>query len=487
MCHHARRTCPHSGLLPAMLTSLTLALACALAACSGGGGDGGGPTDPGGPKQPPTPNPPAPTVASITVTLDATKIEVGQVATPTAVARDAQGQTVSTTFTWSSSDSDVATLGTGAKATGMVAGTTTITATSGGISGSAALQVDPRNLDAMIETVRAARGLPAMAGAIVSSKGLIGIGVAGNRRIGGPPVTRSDRWHIGSNLKGITATLAALAVSRGEIDWTTTIEQAFPEHAATMRAEYRSITLEDLLAQRTGITANPPGTAYAGTTARQQREAAIAWALRNPPEGPRGGYIYSNLNFVIAGAMLERALDGTYEELLGTELGQPLGVTTLRWGPTTGAGQSDQPVGHHRQGGTWVACEACDNPPGLSAAGRANMSMGDWARFIQQMLAADAGRSSLITQPNQRRVFTDHTPIGPGDGYGLGWIMTTRPWGPGRVATHEGSNTLNHSVAWLGFGNDVALLAATNASDSTTGGALDDLIGRMLTLWSSGR
>lgn len=111
------------------------------------------------------------------------------------------------------------------------------------------------------------------------------------------------------------------------------------------------------------------------------------------------------------------------------------------------------------------------------------MSMGDWAKFIHQMLATDAGRSTLITQANQRNVFTGHTPMdGPGDMYGLGWITTTRPWANGRTATHVGSNNLNHSVAWLAFGTDVAFLVATNAHDDNTSAALDDLIGPMLTL-----
>ncbi len=313
--------------------------------------------------------------------------------------------------------------------------------------------------------------------------------MAGTRRAtGGPAVTRADKWHIGSNLKGITATLAALAVSRGDIKWTQTIAEAFPEHAATMKDQYRNVTLEDLLANRGGIRNDPSGSAWDGTTARQQRESLVRWALHSDPIGPVGSYHYSNVGFAMAGAMLERAMKGNYEELLASELGKPLGVTSLGWGAPAAPGASDQPVGHSRQGGAWVACEGCDNPPGLSAAGRSHMSIGDWARFIQQMMAADAGRSTLITQANQRNVFTGHTPMaGQGDMYGMGWIITSRPWAGGRTATHEGSNNLNHSVAWLGFGADVAFLAATNAADATTGAALDDLVGRMLTLHMNGK
>ena len=461
--------------------TLGLALALLATACSGGSD-----APPTGPENPGRPDG---AVASVTVTLPSPAITVGGSVTPQAVARNAAGETVPATFTWTSSNADVASV-TAGRATGVTAGAVNLVATVGSVSGSAALRVDPRNLDAMAEAVRAQYGLPALSGAIVSSKGLIGIGVAGTRRAtGGPAVTRDDRWHIGSNLKAITAALAAVAVGRGDIQWTTTVAEAFPEHAASMRAEYRAVTLQDLLANRGGIRNDPPASAYAGTTARQQRESLVNWALRQPPAVARGTYHYSNTGFAMAGAMVERAMGGTYEALLDEHLGKPLGVTTLGWGAAAAAGQSNQPVGHFRQGTGWAACEACDNPPGLSAAGRAHMSMPDWARITQAMLAADAGRFAAIKQDDARRMHTGHTVIpNSSDMYGLGWQVTTRPWG-GRTVYHTGSNTTNHSVAWLGLDTGLAFLAATNAADfvgGSTGRALDEMVVKMLTLQQGG-
>jgi D-alanyl-D-alanine carboxypeptidase len=346
-------------------------------------------------------------------------------------------------------------------------------------------------IGALVDSVRAAHGLPAMAGAIVGRDGVIAMGVAGTRRAaGGPAVTLEDRWHLGSNLKAITAALAAVAVGRGRIAWTTTVADAFPELDDRMRDAYRAITLEDLLANRGRIRNDPPAGAYAGATARAQRESLVAWALGAEPIGPYGQYHYSNPGFVMAGAMVERALDGSYEDLLHTELAAPLGVTGLGWGAPAAAGASDQPVGHRRQAGAWVACEGCDNPPGLSAAGRAHMTLSDWARFAREFLRADAGTSTLIDATGGRRLFTGITPMpGSTDSYALGWVMTTRPWG-GRTAAHSGSNTTHHSVAWLGLDTGIAFLAATNAADLSAGGtavALDGLTVAMLRLYLSTR
>lgn len=461
------------------LRTLTTAAALAFSAATAcSGSDGGGPTGPAG------------AVATVDVTLADAAITVGGSTVPQAVAKDAEGRAVQATFTWTSSNTDIATVDADGRARGMTAGTATVTATASGIAGSADLQVLPRNLDAMAEAVRSATGLPAMAGAIVSSRGLIGIGVAGTRRAsGGPAVTLDDKWHLGSNLKAITSALAAIAVDRGDIDWTTTIEQSFPELDGVMLDVYRDVTLESLLSHGGGIRNDPPGAAYAGTTAREQRESLVEWAVSSQPIGPVGSYYYSNTGYVIAGAMIERAMNGTYEELLATHLTGPLGVTGLGWGAAAGAGQSNEPVGHYLQGGAWVACEACDNPPGLSAAGRAHMRMGDWASIIQELLTADAGTSTMITPESGRKLFTGHTPLPPStNSYGLGWVITNRTWANGRTATHDGSNTTNHSVAWLGLEPGIAFIAATNAADltgGTTGDALDALIGQMLGLWQS--
>ncbi len=449
-----------------------------------GGGDGS--TTPTAP--PPPPPPPAPVIASVTVTLPAGGLEVGQAATPQAEARAADGTVIQTSFTWSSTVPAVATVSPAGEVRGRTAGTTAIRATAGGVTGSADLSVDPMDLAAFVAEVRAARGLPAMGGAIVTRDGLVGIGVAGERRFGaGPAVTLDDRWHIGSNLKAITGALAAVAVSRGSLSWDRTVAEAFPELDAVMRDEYRDVTLRDLLANRGQIRNDPPGGTYAGPTARAQREAMVAWALQAPPIGPLGGYHYSNPGFVIAGAMIERALGGDFEELLASEFMHPMDARSLGWGPTTGVGGMDQPVGHRpAAGGGWTPCEACDNPPGLSAAGRAHMSLGDWARVVQEFLKADHGSSPLIQASHGRTLFTGITPMAnPENHYALGWIMTTRSWG-GRTATHSGSNVSNHSVAWLGLDTGVAFLALTNSADgNATLSAMDDVVSGLLARWQA--
>ena len=92
-----RRSALSRGVLAALASQLI------LVACGGGGGDDGGITNP------PPPPPPA-GVASVTVTLSSSTINVTQTSQATAVLRDAQSNVLSgRTVAWTSSNTAVAT------------------------------------------------------------------------------------------------------------------------------------------------------------------------------------------------------------------------------------------------------------------------------------------------------------------------------------------------------------------------------------------
>lgn len=431
---------------------------------------------------PPT-APPPPAATAIALSPVTAIVAVGE--SFTARARALAGTaTVTAPFEWSSSNPQVAGVSGSGVVTATGNGVATITVRTGTISAVLAVRVEPPGLARAVDSIRRAFDLPAMGGAIVTREGTEALAVTGTRRAGGgPPVTEGDKWHIGSNLKAITSALAAIAVDRGKLTWKTTVADLFPDIGPSIRPEYRTVTLEDLLSHRGGIRNDPPVGAFEGTTADSQRTSLVRWALAAPPVGAYGFFNYSNLGYVIAAVMIERAWHGVYEDLLQAELLQPLGVTGLGWGPQAAAGLSDQPVAHSLRGGTWVPCEGCDNPPGLSAAGRAHLPLGDWARIIREFLLADAGQSTLISPVSGKDLFTARVPVTDTDQYGLGWVLLSRQWAGGRAAAHEGTNTVNHSVAWLGFGSNVALIAVTNAGDlvtGVTGQALDALVGRMI-------
>ena len=90
----------------------------------------------------PMASPPVPTATDVVVSPAETRLEAfGATVRLSAVVRDQNGQVMTVAVTWTRSDAAVATVGTDGLVTAVGNGTTTITATAGGASGSAAVTV----------------------------------------------------------------------------------------------------------------------------------------------------------------------------------------------------------------------------------------------------------------------------------------------------------------------------------------------------------
>lgn len=123
-----RKQAPHSFVRIATVASL-IAFAFLLQACGGGGSSSSTSS----------------TVASVAVTPTSSSVSVNGQQTFTANALDSNGQAVAgQTFTWTSSNTAVATITSAGVATGLKAGSSQITASAGGVTSTAAtLTVNP--------------------------------------------------------------------------------------------------------------------------------------------------------------------------------------------------------------------------------------------------------------------------------------------------------------------------------------------------------
>ena len=102
------------------------------------------------------------------------------------------------------------------------------------------------------ELWRAKIGTPGLAAGVVAN-GLLYTGVAGKRVATGSALAAStDFWHIGSSSKTMTASLAGGLVARNLTRRNLTIGEAFSDFT-DIEPEYRAVTLEELLAHRSGL------------------------------------------------------------------------------------------------------------------------------------------------------------------------------------------------------------------------------------------
>lgn len=79
-------------------------------------------------------------------------------------------------------------------------------------------------LSDLLEPIRAQYQLPALGAAIVKDGKIVAQGAVGVRVLGMDiPVTQEDRFHLGSDGKAMTATLAGMLIDEGKLRWDSTI------------------------------------------------------------------------------------------------------------------------------------------------------------------------------------------------------------------------------------------------------------------------
>lgn len=349
----------------------------------------------------------------------------------------------------------------------------------------------PLTFAALLDSIRREDQLPALGAAIITSDSVLRLEAVGVRRFGGTTsVTRDDRWHLGSVLKHQVSALVARLVAEGALSWSATMSDYFPELVPTMRSEYRTRTLRDLLSHSAGL----PRDYTTGVTAtgRVARESAAQWALQAPPAATPGTYAYSNVGYMVAGAIIERTLNRDFEQVIAERLWAPLGMTTAGFGQAGTPGLDDQPLGHRLAGGaTPTIFDAghpnADNPPEYSPAGRAHMSLRDWARFTAALLSAERGRDTPVLSSGAWRALTaGHVANGSGS-YGYGLVVADRSWASGRALFHNGTNTRHYALVGIAPGQDFAILIASNQWSQTMDVTMDRIFGRLANFHLTGR
>jgi len=334
----------------------------------------------------------------------------------------------------------------------------------------------------LLEPIRQKHGLPAMGGAILTGRGLAAMGVVGVRKTGTDiPATTADAWHLGSDTKAMTAAMIGALVERGRMAWDMTIGDVFPDIAATMPEPLRTVTVRHLLSHRSGLPANIfwgllPKT---GTT-REQRLAVIAMlpSVKLVDE-PGAKFLYSNLGYVVAGAMAEKTADASWEDLMKELLFKPLGITSVGFGGLGTPGIIDQPWPHKPDGKPEASNGPDqDNPAVLGPAGTVHCTLEDWAGFVADQLRGTRGEKALLKAETYKELQT--APFG--GTYVLGWLVTQREWGGGTVLTHNGSNSMNLATVWMAPLLDCAVLVVTNQGGPDAAKACDEAAGALIKL-----
>ena len=330
-------------------------------------------------------------------------------------------------------------------------------------AGSAEEDNAPVNVDAILQSILGrARERFGLAAAVLRGERIIAQGVAGVRKRGSAErITLEDRFLLGSCTKAMTATLVALLVEEGKLNWTTTLGEVFARTAKPMDPAWDKVTLRQVLTHRAGLRLEPDGLgglnelvrpprARPGTLPQQRLEAARQALSRPPGFPPDTKYWYSNVGYVLAGAVLEQLTGRAWEELMRERLFQPLGIRTGGFGPlpkTFGTDGTEQAWGHSPFLGKPLdpRSPAAELPLFVGPAGMAHMTVTDWAKFIAFHLRGDPANPHCQAALLKRDTFAELHAVTPTTPYSMGWVMR----GITRLATGDAGPAVAYRAGWF--------------------------------------
>jgi CubicO group peptidase (beta-lactamase class C family) len=280
--------------------------------------------------------------------------------------------------------------------------------------------------DSIVRAYFAAKGPPGLSVAISRGDETLyerayGISDTETKRLATP----GTLYKIGSVSKQFTAVLVLRQVERGKIALTDSIGRYLTKG---LRPEWRSATIEQLLNHTAGLPAdlNRQGPSESEVTA----DTMIAWAARDTMIAPPGKrFAYSNVGYLLLGALVEKLYAKPYGEVIHDEIALPLGLRSLRWctdprtDSTVAKGHISQGAGKH---------EPSDYAhPSKSLGGGALCSTGAdlsaWNRALHGGRVLSAASYALMI-----------TPRAPSTRYGFGLYVQPTPWGA-KVIAHAGA------------------------------------------------
>lgn len=320
------------------------------------------------------------------------------------------------------------------------------------------------NIAPAIERFRRDTDAPAVLAATIDRDGGFEVEAVGIRRRDEPStvVSIDDQVHIGSCGKAMTSALYARLVEAGLAEWGVPLGSLFND-LSDVDPTWRDVTIDDLLQCRAGIAPNPPITQMrrlheATEPMAEQRTAAAQTVLSNAANNP-GTFVYSNLSYVVAGAVIDRIAGVPFEEAMRSYVTEPLDMESFGYGaPSEMAGHrptfSLGPVVIGKGNVIGAEHKYPDNPALLTPAGRYHLTLHDWARFITVILRNGDG---FLTSDSIERLTT--MPTSGSDGFAMGWADAQHSGGS---IAMQGSNTLWSATVFIDEHMTIASLVAVN-------------------------
>ncbi len=330
---------------------------------------------------------------------------------------------------------------------------------------------------AAADSIRIIRGVPGMAYAVFTMDSLLEEEVIGYRVFKlKDTIDSNDRFYLGTNTAAFTAYIAAHLVEAGKIKWTTPLLKIFPEFKKKAFPVYQSITLEDLLSCRTRFQPfmTPDDWTHIPRSAGNvmtKRRTFTQYMLQQKPDMEsflQKKIVFSQANYVIAAAMLEKVTGKCWEDLVTQYISRPLKISVRYSWPLVS--DTAAPAGHWSHGGRFyseMGNTRLKVNPVLYPAQGISISLPDYIRFIRVNIAGLNGESSSLSQKTFNYIHS-----GKPD-FAMGWNNGSLK--DQSFSFHEGISQLFDCQAEILKEKKIGIIVMCNSGDKDGRGAVLDL------------
>lgn len=313
-----------------------------------------------------------------------------------------------------------------------------------------------------VEDELAAIGVPGAALIVVRGDDVALLETYGVADTKGGAVTPDTPFVIGSLTKSFTGLAALQLVEQGKLDLDAPVQIYLPYFTLDdPRAD--DITVRHTLNHTTGITWWD-GLGYEGSqdlssdAIRKRVEALESVSLTSSP-GEQ--FAYSNVNYVISGAVIEAITGQSYETYITQNIFEPLQMNDS-YASIGEARKNGLAVGHRYIFGNAVADPTLPYGRSDLSSYLLSSSIEDMGRYlIAHMNGGVYNSQRVLSEEGMRALHLGAAPTPYGDHYAVGWF--DERWEGERVLNHYGSFTGYHANMMIAPERDLGLVMLTNA------------------------
>src|SRR5713226_9622775 len=175
-----------------------------------------------------------------------------------------------------------------------------------------------QNFDKLAAETMAAWKVPGLAIAVVQNDRVIYMNAFGVMEVGKSDLVTPDTlFEIASTSKAFTATSIALLVDQKKADWDDPVQKYVEYFHLNDPCADSMVTVRDIASHRTGVSSHDALWDFTDWT-REQVIRSVASV--KPSRSFRSGYLYSNIQFALAGEVVAAASKMSWEDFVRTQI-----------------------------------------------------------------------------------------------------------------------------------------------------------------------